>query len=75
MDVVTTFVTSHDHPRYYPNASDVHIKLVADGKTGVLLGAQLAGEKNAALRSHAFSVAISAQMTAKMFANLDLGYA
>lgn len=75
MDVVTTFVTSHDHPRYYPNASDVHIKLVADAKTGVLLGAQLAGEKNAALRSHAFSVAISAKMTAKMYANLDLGYA
>ncbi|MBS3990970.1 MAG: CoA-disulfide reductase [Erysipelothrix sp.] len=75
MDVVTTFVTSHDHPRYYPNATDVHIKLVADATTGVLLGAQLAGEKNAALRSHAYSVAISAKMSAKMYANIDLGYA
>jgi NADPH-dependent 2,4-dienoyl-CoA reductase/sulfur reductase-like enzyme len=75
LDVVTTFVTSHDHPRYYPNATDVHIKLVADATTGVLLGAQLAGEKNTALRSHAYSVAISAKMSAKMYANLDLGYA
>jgi NADPH-dependent 2,4-dienoyl-CoA reductase/sulfur reductase-like enzyme len=75
IDYVTTFVTSHDHPRYYPNASDIHIKLVADANTGVLLGAQLAGEKNTALRSHAYSVAISAKMSAKMYANLDLGYA
>jgi NADPH-dependent 2,4-dienoyl-CoA reductase/sulfur reductase-like enzyme len=75
LEFVTTFVTSHDHPRYYPNATDIHIKLVADANTGVLLGAQLAGEKNAALRSHAYSVAISARMSAKMYANLDLGYA
>ncbi|MBS3971978.1 MAG: CoA-disulfide reductase [Erysipelotrichia bacterium] len=75
LDVVTTFVTSHDHPRYYPNATDIHIKLVADANTGILLGAQLAGEKNTALRSHAYSVAISARMSAKMYANLDLGYA
>lgn len=75
IEVVTTFVTSHDHPRYYPNATDIHIKLVAEAATGVLLGAQLAGEKNAALRSHAYSVAISAKMTANMYANIDLGYA
>lgn len=75
IDVMTTMITSHDVPRYYPNSTDIHIKLVADATTGVLLGAQLAGEKNTALRSHALSVAISAKMTAKMYANLDLGYA
>lgn len=75
LDIVTTMVTARDVPRYFPHGTDIHIKLVADASSGVLLGAQLAGAKNTALRSHALSVAISAKMTAMTYANLDLGYA
>lgn len=75
IDVVTTMVTTRDVPLYFPNGTDIHIKLVADAKSGVLLGAQLAGAKNVALRSHALSVAISARLSAMTYANLDLGYA
>ncbi len=75
LDVITSTITSEDHAGYYPNPTDVTIKVIADKKTRVLLGAQLIGKKNVALRLNPFVVAIDQQMTADRFSLLDFGYA
>ncbi len=75
LDVITSMITSEDRAGYYPNATDVTIKVIADKKTRVLLGAQLVGKKNVALRMNPFAVAIDQQMTADRFSLVDFGYA
>ena len=60
---------------YYPGASKIRIKLIADRKTGVLLGAQLVGREGVAKRTDVLATAITAKMTAHEIRNLDLGYA
>lgn len=75
LDVITSTVTSYDHAGYYPNPTDITIKIVADKKTRILLGAQLIGQKNAVLRMNPFVVAIDQKMTAEEFSLLDFGYA
>ena len=75
MDIITNTITSYDRAGYYPNPTDVTIKVVVDKESRVLLGAQLIGEKNTALRLNPFVVAIDQQMTVDRFSLLDFGYA
>jgi NADPH-dependent 2,4-dienoyl-CoA reductase/sulfur reductase-like enzyme len=60
---------------YYPGSSTIKIKLVADKKTGLLLGAQLAGFEGVAKRLDVFATAITAKMTVGQIGDLDLSYA
>lgn len=75
LDVIVNTITSYDRAGYYPNPTDVTIKVVVDKKSRVLLGAQLIGEKNVALRLNPFVVAIDQQMSVDRFSLLDFGYA
>ena len=61
--------------RYYPGVSKIFIKLVADRKTGRLLGAQMAGIEGISKRVDVFAAAITAGMSVERIAELDLGYA
>jgi len=60
---------------YYPGRSQMKVKLVADRKTGLLLGAQMAGHEGIAKRLDVFATAITAKMTVRQIGNLDLSYA
>ncbi|MGZ9586937.1 CoA-disulfide reductase [Paenibacillus marinisediminis] len=75
IDYSTVFVTAADHPRYYPNPTPIHIKLITEKKTGILLGAQAIGEKGVVLRIDVFAVAIHNRMTAAEMGMVDLCYA
>ena len=71
----TVFVDGEDHAGYYPGGEDVYIKLIYNTDTKVLLGAQVAGKKGAALRANTLAVAIQNKMTVTELANMDFLYA
>lgn len=71
-----TGVVEHiSRAHYYPDAGKIKIKLVSSQDNGRLLGAQLAGREGAAQRTNIFAAAITAGMTTREAAGLDLGYA
>lgn len=74
-DIKTVMITGRDHAGYYPNPTGVTIKLVVQADNHVILGAQLFGKKNVALRLNPFVVAITQKMSAEEFGMLDFGYA
>jgi NADPH-dependent 2,4-dienoyl-CoA reductase/sulfur reductase-like enzyme len=74
-DYVSNMVEHVSRAFYYPGSSPVKIKLIADKKTGVLLGAQLVGPEGIAKRLDVFATAITARLTVDQVGNLDLSYA
>jgi len=71
----TIFVDGEDHSAYYPGGEDVYIKLIYHADTKILLGAQVAGKRGAALRADSLAVAIQNKMTTQELANMDFLYA
>lgn len=71
----TKLVTANDHPAYYPDPSKLTIKLIYEAHTRRLLGACVAGAKNAVLRADIFAVAIHNGMTTEALGMVDLAYA
>jgi NADPH-dependent 2,4-dienoyl-CoA reductase/sulfur reductase-like enzyme len=69
--VIEQFSRAH----YYPGVSQIRVKLVADKKTGKLLGAQMVGKEGVSKRIDIFATAITAGMTVQEAGKLDLGYA
>lgn len=62
-----------DHTGYYPGAQKIWIKLVYN-LDGVILGAQIAGKRGAALRGSAMALAISKKMTVSELGFADIPY-
>jgi len=60
---------------YYPGSTAITVKLVAEARTGRLLGAQVIGREGAAKRVDVLAAAIWNEMTADEFSQIDLGYA
>jgi len=60
---------------YYPGVTPIRVKLLADKKTGRLLGAQIVGREGVAKRIDVFATAITVKMTAHEMRDLDPGYA
>ncbi|UNM95410.1 CoA-disulfide reductase [Ignatzschineria rhizosphaerae] len=71
----TTLIETPNHTNYYRGQITLTIKLVYSPDTKVLLGAQIFGKKDAALRLHALSIAIHAGITTDELGFIDLGYA
>jgi len=51
------------------------VKVLAERRTGRLLGAQIVGREGAGKRVDSAAVALTAGMTVEQVASLDLGYA
>jgi NADPH-dependent 2,4-dienoyl-CoA reductase/sulfur reductase-like enzyme len=68
-------VESTTRAGYYPGARQIKIKMIADRRTGRLLGAQIVGQEGAAKRIDALAVAIWHEMTVEDMTGLDLSYA
>jgi rhodanese-related sulfurtransferase len=64
-----------DRAHFMASAKPLLMKIVADRKSGLLLGIQTAGPGDGAKRIDIAVTAISAQMTLDDVANLDLAYA
>jgi NADPH-dependent 2,4-dienoyl-CoA reductase/sulfur reductase-like enzyme len=73
--VVTAKVDSTNRAGYFPGAVAMTVKLIAEQKTGRLLGAQIVGRAEAAKRIDALAVALWNGMTVEEMTALDLGYA
>ena len=72
---VTASVESTSRAGYYPGAAMMTIKLIAERRTGTLLGAQIVGRTEAAKRIDALAVAVWNRMTVEEMTALDLSYA
>ena len=75
LDFNTVTITGKNHAGYYPNAQPITVKVIYNQKTKVILGAELVGYKDTALRINVFAVAIQKEMTTKELGFLDLAYA
>ena len=58
-----------------PGAKPITTKLIAEKRTGRLLGAQIVGQEGAAKRIDALAVALWNSMTVEEMTGLDLSYA
>lgn len=72
---VTATVASTSRAGYYPGAAGMTIKLIAEMRTGLLLGAQIVGRTEAAKRIDALAIALWNRMTVEEMTSLDLSYA
>lgn len=75
MQVKTCTVTTRSHARYYPDPAELTVKLCYRADDHVLLGAQVMGRKEAAIRIDVFAVAVDQGMTTEELGFVDLGYA
>jgi NADPH-dependent 2,4-dienoyl-CoA reductase/sulfur reductase-like enzyme len=74
-DPAAVTVSSRSRAHAHPGASTILVHMVADRKTGRLLGAQMVGREGAAHRINAPAVALHAGMTVDQFFQSDLAYA
>ncbi|AGL20681.1 FAD-dependent oxidoreductase [Actinoplanes sp. N902-109] len=72
---VTATVESTSRAGYYPGASPMVIKMIAERRTGILLGAQIVGREEAAKRIDSLAIAVWNRMTVEEMTALDLSYA
>ena len=72
---VTASVESTSRAGYYPGAATMVVKLIAEKRTGLLLGAQIVGREEAAKRIDALAVALWNRMSVEEMTALDLSYA
>ncbi len=74
-DYVATLIEHGSRAHYYPGGGKIRIKLIADRKTGRLLGAEMVGRDGVAKRIDVFATAIHAKLSVDEIAHLDLSYA
>lgn len=72
---VTATVESTQRAGYYPGAKPMTVKMIAEHRTGRLLGVQIVGREGSAKRVDVAAVALTAGMTVEQMTALDLGYA
>jgi NADPH-dependent 2,4-dienoyl-CoA reductase/sulfur reductase-like enzyme len=72
---VSAAVESTSRAGYYPGAAPMTVKLIAERRTGTLLGAQIVGKQEAAKRIDALAIAVWNRMTVEEMTALDLSYA
>lgn len=72
---VTATVDSTTRARYFPGTSPIRIKVLAEQRSGRLLGAQIIGKEGAAKRIDVLATALWKEMTVDELLNIDLSYA
>jgi NADPH-dependent 2,4-dienoyl-CoA reductase/sulfur reductase-like enzyme len=72
---VTASVESRSRAGYYPGAAPMTVKLIAEKRTGLLLGGQIVGREEAAKRIDSLAIALWNRMTVEEMTALDLSYA
>jgi len=72
---VTATIASTTRAGYLPSAKPITTKLLAEKRSGRLLGAQIVGREGAAKRIDVLATALWNEMTVEEIAGLDLSYA
>ncbi|MEV6125884.1 FAD-dependent oxidoreductase [Streptomyces violaceusniger] len=68
-------IESTSRAGYYPDSRPMTVKMLAEQRTGRLLGTQIVGREGAGKRVDIAAVALTARMTVEQMTALDLGYA
>ena len=71
----TVFIKDKNQTNYYPGQEDIYIKLVYEKESKVILGGEIFGKKDAALRIDVVAIAIKAKMTTEDLGFMDFCYA
>jgi NADPH-dependent 2,4-dienoyl-CoA reductase/sulfur reductase-like enzyme len=74
-EVVSASIDARTRAHYYPGASPITVKLIAERGTGRLLGGQIVGREGAAKRIDVIATALWNDMTVGDLLNVDLAYA
>ncbi len=74
IEPISALVTKRDKAGYMPDSKSITVKLVADKRTGELLGAQAVGAGDADKRIYTVTSALKANLTVNEFLHLDLTY-
>lgn len=74
-DVATCIVPGPDITHFMPGKKLIMVKLIADRKTGKILGVQIVGPGKLDKRIDTMAAAMSFGVTAEQLSNLDLAYA
>ncbi len=72
---ISVTVTKHDKVGYMPDVNNITLKLIADRKTGKLIGGQAIGAGDADKRINTLTTALLSKMTVEEFCKNDLTYA
>src|SRR5699024_1178501 len=64
-----------NHAGYYPGAETIHLKVIVDADTDLILGAQAVGGDGVDKRIDVLATAMRAGLTATDLADLELAYA
>lgn len=72
---VTASVDSTTRAGYFPGSKPIRVKMIAERRTGRLLGAQVVGRRAAAKRIDALAICIWNEMSVDEILSLDLSYA
>jgi NADPH-dependent 2,4-dienoyl-CoA reductase/sulfur reductase-like enzyme len=75
LGAVATTIDATTRAGYFPGAKPISVKMLAEPRTGRVLGAQIVGEEGAAKRIDVVAVALHAGMTVQDLVDADLGYA
>ncbi|MFE9576954.1 FAD-dependent oxidoreductase [Nocardia sp. NPDC006044] len=75
LQYVAVTIESTSRAGYYPDAAMMTVKMLAERRTGRLLGVQIVGREGAGKRVDIAAVALTARMTVEQMTALDLGYA
>ena len=65
---------SRSRAGYFPGSEPVFTRVLFDGKSGLLLGAEMMGREGIATRINTYAAALSARMTVDDLSRLDLAY-
>jgi len=74
-DPTGVVIQARSRAHAHPGSSTISIYMVADKKTGRLLGTQMVGKEGVAHRINAIAVALHNHMTVEAFSQTDLAYA
>jgi len=74
IEPISATITKRDKAGYMPGSNNITIKVVADKRTGELLGAQAVGAGDADKRIYTITSALRANLTVSEFLHLDLTY-
>lgn len=74
-DYVVAKIESTTKAGYFPGTQPMTLKMLAEKRSGRLLGAQIVGREGSAKRIDAIATALTAEMTVEEITGLDLSYA
>lgn len=74
-DYVSETIVSRTKAGYFPESGPIHVKLLAEKRTGKIFGGQIVGETGSAKRIDVVATAITGGLTVEAMSELDLGYA